>query len=760
MGVTRAPDVDVLLANADWLARLSRQLCRDQHAADDAAQEALLASLRSPPRHDGNMRAFLATLLRNVLRVGHRKEARRTGREQRLPPRDFAEAADLVATRAEVHQVLGRIVLELPEPQRTLVLLCYFEGRDVATIAVHARMSRDAVHAHLRRARDTLRSRLQANDAQRWSAPALALLERTLWLAPGVLAMTMKTKVAAAAALAAAALCWWTLPSIDVAPRPDAARVPEAAAPATAHVRSLHAEAAARVEATQAPSPAPPPAIASEAPKGRLTGRVVDQGGTPVAPARVYAVALRDGKPSENHVLQDDVDDRGRFEMPTTFDGDVLVVGIPLRPIPGSTGTDLHELLVAATARTLVDREQSTELADLVCAPAVAITGIVREPGNRGVPGVRIGWYPTEETYGIRLDDFVLTWLPSGGVHVDVTHLAGGSASNRGTATDADGRFTIPTTAGATGWMFLMGPHIEAAGIERLGPHRRVTAPSIVDFDLLAAACIRVLADSKPVANRRVTFDLDSDRQDGAWREDYRTDANGEIRILRERLAPIRGRTLRPGREPLDFVVPDDATPASPLLVELGVVPTTAVQVVITSEHPLRALGGSLSRLDVPPAPIDMTQDAGATVVSLRADVPPGPYRVVLYQGRGAEGRDAFVMRQAVDVTVGGEPLSVPVRVQHGGRIRVTVTTKDAQNVDGTLRLVDAAGAESKPSMHSAGRGNGVGGKLWAPGPLTTSQVLPPGRYEVIVDHGAHGTHRQFVDVRACEVADVAITLR
>jgi hypothetical protein len=35
-----------------------------------------------------------------------------------------------------------------------------------------------------------------------------------------------------------------------------------------------------------------------------------------------------------------------------------------------------------------------------------------------------------------------------------------------------------------------------------------------------------------------------------------------------------------------------------------------------------------------------------------------------------------------------------------------------------------------------------------------------PGRYEVIVDHGARGTHRQFVDVRACEIADVAITLR
>jgi hypothetical protein len=36
---------------------------------------------------------------------------------------------------------------------------------------------------------------------------------------------------------------------------------------------------------------------------------------------------------------------------------------------------------------------------------------------------------------------------------------------------------------------------------------------------------------------------------------------------------------------------------------------------------------------------------------------------------------------------------------------------------------------------------------------------MPPGRYELVLDLGSHGTHRRFVDVRTREVAEVAITL-
>ncbi|HEU4418922.1 MAG TPA: hypothetical protein VFT55_08285, partial [Planctomycetota bacterium] len=240
----------------------------------------------------------------------------------------------------------------------------------------------------------------------------------------------------------------------------------------------------------------------------------------------------------------------------------------------------------------------------------------------------------------------------------------------------------------------------------------------------------------------------------------YRSDAAGEVRVLRERMAPLRGSAQRPGREPLAFDVPDDATAANPLLVELGVPDVTPVQVVITSDRPVRGVFCSMSRRDVAGSSITLRQDPGTPVTSLRGEVPPGPYRLYLGPAHDPEGSDRFMARHTQDVTVGNQPVQLPVRVQHGGRIRVTVTAKDERHVPGTIRLRDGAGVETRPGMYSPGRGGGQSGELWAPGPLWTNSILAPGRYEVILDLPPHGEHRQWVDVRACEFADVAVQLR
>jgi hypothetical protein len=74
------------------------------------------------------------------------------------------EAAADAAARAEMHRFLVQQVLALPEPQRALVLLHYFEGEEVAVLARQCGLTANAVRAHLRRARDTLRLRLQQGD--------------------------------------------------------------------------------------------------------------------------------------------------------------------------------------------------------------------------------------------------------------------------------------------------------------------------------------------------------------------------------------------------------------------------------------------------------------------------------------------------------------------------------------------------------------------------------------------------------------------
>lgn len=206
------PALDALLVHADWLHRLGQQLCRDHHAAADAAQDALLSVVRTPPAHGANVRGYLARALRNLLGMQRRRQRRSASREQLRADgaTAFAESAATLAERAELQQFLGRCVLELPEPQRALVLLHYFEGTPLATVAARTQLTTDAVRGHLRRARDTLRTRLtDAGENPRAAQAFAAVLTTFATTHATALLMTTPSKLVAAAAAAAVCLFWW-----------------------------------------------------------------------------------------------------------------------------------------------------------------------------------------------------------------------------------------------------------------------------------------------------------------------------------------------------------------------------------------------------------------------------------------------------------------------------------------------------------------------------------------------------------------------
>src|SRR5262245_29629706 len=73
--------VEQLMAHSGWVRRLAGSLLRDDPAADDAAQEALLAGLRRPPDRRGSLRGWLGTVLVNGLRMRARGALRRAARE-------------------------------------------------------------------------------------------------------------------------------------------------------------------------------------------------------------------------------------------------------------------------------------------------------------------------------------------------------------------------------------------------------------------------------------------------------------------------------------------------------------------------------------------------------------------------------------------------------------------------------------------------------------------------------------------------------
>ena len=298
--------VEDLLHHAEWVRRLAVRLAGPVDG-DDAAQEAFLAAMRSPPRHHTNLRGFFAALVANALRFRARGEARRQRREAAVASASDGrgtEAASALAERADLHRRLVTLVLELDEPQRSLVLRHYFDAVDINSLAREHRCSPDAVRAHLRRAREGLRRRLDAEPGTRRALAALAKFAVPT-PAPALSAVTllqvllaMKAKLTLAVAGIAAAV-WIAWPAADRALTPDTSSV-AASAPRVATTPADAATPLAAAPTTAERREVTPPRAATDAGTPRLRIRL--RGLHPEAPwtSAVLLVLQRDGSNTDD----------------------------------------------------------------------------------------------------------------------------------------------------------------------------------------------------------------------------------------------------------------------------------------------------------------------------------------------------------------------------------------------------------------------------------------------------------------------------
>lgn len=357
------PALDSLLAHADWLHRLGQQLCRDQHAAADAAQDALLSAVRTPPAHGANVRGYLARALRNLLGLQRRTRQRSTARELRhaATASTFAESAATLAERAELHQFLGRCVLELPEPQRALVLLHYFEGTPLAAVASRTQLTTDAVRGHLRRARDTLRARLtDAGEHPRAAQAFAAVLATFATTHATALLMTTPGKLVAAAAAAAVCLFWWAPWSVD-----DAAA--GAAGPGGAPLAraELPRPASPIADAAKEPADAAANPRIAVVPTGSLHVRVLWSDGTPGSDLGLRVQPDLDEIWREREVRTDAAGEATVHELPCD-QGQVLVDwrrGAPFTIAAGKTTDVVVQMQPGVTVRGLVVDENGAPMA-------------------------------------------------------------------------------------------------------------------------------------------------------------------------------------------------------------------------------------------------------------------------------------------------------------------------------------------------------------------------------------------------------------
>lgn len=230
-----ALDLDLLLAQTDWVQRLARRLVADEERARDVAQDVFLTALERPPERAANeksLRAWLARVVRSMVHVGSRSDARRRLRESSVarPPQSDS-AAETVARAAQLQLVVDT-VMELEEPYRSALLMTYFDGLSAAEAGARLGASEVAIRKRVSRGLQRLREkldRLHGGDRTAWVsafAPWLTWHEPAV-PAAGAGALGIGTKIAAAllaAGVGSFVLEAVWLPDVEVA-GPQVARI-------------------------------------------------------------------------------------------------------------------------------------------------------------------------------------------------------------------------------------------------------------------------------------------------------------------------------------------------------------------------------------------------------------------------------------------------------------------------------------------------------------------------------------------------------
>jgi RNA polymerase sigma-70 factor (ECF subfamily) len=157
----------LVLPHLDAAHRLARWLCRSPSDADDIVQEAFMRayrafdSLRSP-----DARAWLLAIVRNC-HLSALAERRRRGHEplteeHEAPPEPAGAAAPSEPESASIERderrTLARLIAELPEEQREVLLLRELEDMSYREIAEVAEVPIGTVMSRLARARAALKA--------------------------------------------------------------------------------------------------------------------------------------------------------------------------------------------------------------------------------------------------------------------------------------------------------------------------------------------------------------------------------------------------------------------------------------------------------------------------------------------------------------------------------------------------------------------------------------------------------------------------
>lgn len=154
-----------------------RRLLSNEQDAQEAVQDAFVSAFKALPGFEGGSKltTWLHRIAVNAALMKRRAKSRRPERSlddllpafhedgHRKDPKDpWAEMPHDQITREETRAMVQRLIDELPDDYRTILILRDIEGLDTASTAQTLSISEPAVKTRLHRARQALRTLLEA----------------------------------------------------------------------------------------------------------------------------------------------------------------------------------------------------------------------------------------------------------------------------------------------------------------------------------------------------------------------------------------------------------------------------------------------------------------------------------------------------------------------------------------------------------------------------------------------------------------------
>ncbi len=480
-------EMKALLDHAHWVQELARKLVRDPNVAEDLAQETLLAAIRDRGKEHRSMRAWLGTVLRNLVWERVRREDRRDAREMDSAREEAMASTGDLLERMTAHRTVVEALMTLPDHYREVLLRRYFEGESPAEIAASLSIPHSTVRTRLSRATAMLRENLNAHyggDNRAWVAALAPLVRAPLRDLPAESGIPISVPLVAAAGISIVALA--AIGYLAFGSRTSPAALEQALAPelspavaAVLEPRSDERPDDRRVPATQpvvsdASTRAARTSLAPDL--GTQGGRVIDVTGTGVVGVLVRHERYSPGGTSKGQ------------------DGDPIAISLAegAFELPGRSGWVVAEgggIVTVFAGTPALDGARDALV--VVTAPRNALAGRIVDVSGRAVEGARVAIELPPDLrlrLGVSLD-------ASAPVPVEATTDAEGSFA-LDEAPRLAGAFVVVRADGFSTW--------RAPAPEHPDPDLRIVLETTA-FEAGMLAGRVVLPDGSPAADARVS---------------------------------------------------------------------------------------------------------------------------------------------------------------------------------------------------------------------------------------------------------------